>query len=82
MRLVGYSRVSSLGQALAGVSVPEQERAMREWCASMAHELVAVLADNGITGRLPAEVRPALVDNLKLILEVEHPPRTRTCPTC
>jgi DNA invertase Pin-like site-specific DNA recombinase len=60
LRLVGYARVSSAGQALHGVSVPEQERAVREWCAVNGHDLVAIHVDNGISGKLSAEDRPAL----------------------
>jgi DNA invertase Pin-like site-specific DNA recombinase len=47
LRLAGYCRVSTNGQALQAVSVPEQERDMRAWCEAQGHVLVAVCAEEG-----------------------------------
>jgi DNA invertase Pin-like site-specific DNA recombinase len=47
LRLVGYARVSTQGQALQHASVPEQEADMRAWCEAQGHSLVAVCAEEG-----------------------------------
>ena len=57
-RMVGYIRVSTEEQATGGVSLDFQRRAIENHALLRGHELVAVHADEGITGRHTE--RPAL----------------------
>jgi len=50
VKLVGYIRVSSTGQVEDGQGLDIQEQAIRSWCRSHRHRLVAVHQDAGISG--------------------------------
>jgi site-specific DNA recombinase len=58
-RVVGYIRVSSTDQAEHGVSLADQEHRIRAYCVAHGLELVAVAADEGISGKATAN-RPGL----------------------
>jgi DNA invertase Pin-like site-specific DNA recombinase len=54
-RVVGYARVSTQEQAAGGVSLDQQEAAIRAYCAMRGLELVAVVIDAGVSaGKLLA----------------------------
>ena len=59
-RLVGYVRVSTTEQRDEGVSLRAQRERLRAYCAALGFELVAVHADEGVSGALPPHRRPAL----------------------
>jgi DNA invertase Pin-like site-specific DNA recombinase len=68
LRLVGYARVSTQGQGLQAVSVPEQERDMRAWCEAHGHVLVAVCAEEGgVSGAEGLDGRFAFVEALDMV---------------
>jgi site-specific DNA recombinase len=50
MRVVGYIRVSTDGQAEHGLGLEIQERAIRKWARAEGHRLVGVLSDKGSPG--------------------------------
>lgn len=56
---VGYVRVSTQGQAQDGVSLDAQAERIRAWCAANGYTLVALHADEGISGGR-AHNRPGL----------------------
>ena len=64
MRLVAYVRVSTNGQAIQGDSPAMQDEACRAWASANGHEVVAVLADNGLSGKLDVKDRPGLASAL------------------
>jgi DNA invertase Pin-like site-specific DNA recombinase len=68
LRLVAYARVSTNGQAIKGESPAAQEEAIRSWAAEHGHEIVAAMADNGVSGKVDADDRPGLAAAL---IEVE-----------
>lgn len=59
-RLVSYIRTSTNGGA-NGDSPAAQEDACRAWATANGHEVVAVLADRGVSGKLPPEERDGLL---------------------
>ncbi|GJE03586.1 recombinase family protein [Methylobacterium isbiliense] len=55
-RAVGYVRVSTEEQAAHGYGLPAQERAIRAFAESQGYDLVALIADPGVSGATrPAE---------------------------
>jgi DNA invertase Pin-like site-specific DNA recombinase len=56
---IGYVRVSTTGQAVEGVSLDAQREKVKAYCELHGLELVAVHADEGISGRR-ADNRPGL----------------------
>lgn len=50
MKVAAYCRVSGEEQARSGFSIPDQEDALRQWCADQGHELVEVVRDEGHSG--------------------------------
>lgn len=60
MRAVGYVRVSTEGQAVEGVSLDMQRAKLAAWAELHDAELLAVYADDGISGSRAD--RPGLVD--------------------
>jgi DNA invertase Pin-like site-specific DNA recombinase len=64
MLVIGYTRVSSQGQADHGVSLAGQDERIRQWCELHGHELVKVYTDAGLSGGR-ADNRPGLCDALK-----------------
>ncbi len=67
MRLVGYIRVSTPGQVEDGLGLDVQREAIRSWADRQEHELVEVIADEGVSGTLHAAERPGLGRALDLI---------------
>jgi DNA invertase Pin-like site-specific DNA recombinase len=58
-RAIGYVRVSTAEQARDGVSLDAQRARITAWCAASGYELVALRADEGLSGKSAAN-RPAL----------------------
>ena len=50
LKLLGYVRVSTRGQAEEGMSLGVQEDRIRAWCDQQGHELVDVIRDGGRSG--------------------------------
>jgi site-specific DNA recombinase len=59
MRVFGYCRVSTSGQAIDGVSLDAQRAKIAAWCSVNDAELVDVFVDAGLSGG-KAHNRPAL----------------------
>ena len=59
MQAIGYVRVSTDAQAADGVSLAAQRARIRAWAASRGCKLVAIHADEGISGKR-ADNRPGL----------------------
>lgn len=64
MNVVGYVRVSTGRQVERGLSLPDQERALREWARTHGHRLVAVHSDPGLPGATPIDARDGLPEAL------------------
>ena len=64
MNVVGYVRVSTGRQVERGLSLPDQERTLREWAKANGHRLVAVYADPGLSGATPLDARTGLPEAL------------------
>lgn len=60
MRLVGYVRVSTNGQAERGFGLDVQEAQIAEWAAANGHEVARICRDEGISGTTDAVDRPGL----------------------
>jgi DNA invertase Pin-like site-specific DNA recombinase len=67
MRVVGYVRVSTAGQAEEGLGLEVQERAIRKWAKQNQHRLVAIERDEGISGANGIENRLGLHRALTLL---------------
>jgi DNA invertase Pin-like site-specific DNA recombinase len=67
VRVVGYVRVSTSTQAEDGYGLAIQKAAVREWCKTNGHRLVAILCDEGISGAKELEDRPGLADALGML---------------
>jgi hypothetical protein len=52
VRVVGYVRVSTDRQAEDGQGLPVQEKAVRAWCRTHGHRLVAIYRDDAFCGRM------------------------------
>lgn len=65
MRVVGYIRVSTSEQANEGVSLAAQEAKLRAYCTALDLELVAVVADAGVSAKSLA--REGLSEALALL---------------
>lgn len=59
MKAYGYCRVSSVGQAVEGVSLDAQRARIEAWCLANGAELADVFVDAGISGGR-ADNRPGL----------------------
>jgi len=59
MNAVGYTRVSTDGQATDGVSLDAQQARIRAWCEANGYVLIGVQVDAGLSG-CRADNRPAL----------------------
>lgn len=68
MNLVGYARVSTETQ-VDGFGLDVQEEALARWAEDNGHSLVAILRDEGLSGTLDAQERPALASALEAIKE-------------
>jgi DNA invertase Pin-like site-specific DNA recombinase len=67
MKVVGYARVSTKGQAEDGLGLPVQVAGIEKWAKAHGHELVAVVTDEGISGTRDAWERPGLTEVLGLL---------------
>ena len=56
---IGYVRVSTVDQAMGGVSLDAQRERIRAWCAANEYEWVGVYTDAGVSGKR-ADNRPGL----------------------
>ncbi|MFN9289509.1 MAG: recombinase family protein, partial [Planctomyces sp.] len=59
MRVFGYCRVSTSGQAIDGVSLDAQRAKILAWCVAKDAELVEVFVDGGLSV-CKSHTRPAL----------------------
>lgn len=50
MRVVGYVRVSTVGQVEDGAGLEIQERLIRQWARGQGYRLLAVYRDEGVSG--------------------------------
>lgn len=64
MKLIGYVRVSTIGQAKDGLGLPTQERMIRAWAKTSKHRLVKMIRENGKSGTLDETERPGLLEAL------------------
>ena len=65
MKLVGYIRVSTQGQADDGLGLEIQEKAIRRWAREHHHRLVAIYRDEGVSGA--SDEREGLTEALAAI---------------
>jgi site-specific DNA recombinase len=66
MKAYGYVRVSSVGQAVDGVSLDAQKGKIEAWCKANDAELADVFVDAGLSGGR-ADNRPGLQDALNAV---------------
>lgn len=71
MRLLGYVRVSTQDQARGGVSVRQQPERLQTYCTLHGHQLVGVLADDGVSAGKPLGSRPAGAELLQRLRDRE-----------
>jgi DNA invertase Pin-like site-specific DNA recombinase len=71
MRVIGYVRVSTMGQATDGYGLAEQERAIRAWCKDNGHKLLRIERDEGKSGTLDVHERPGLAEVMRAIETAE-----------
>lgn len=67
MKVIGYARVSSIGQAKDGLGIPTQQRLLRSWAKANGHRLVRIVDENGKSGTLPETDRPGLLEALTAV---------------
>ncbi len=66
-KLVGYARVSTEEQAVAGVSLDAQESRLRAYVTAHGGELVALERDEGVSGKIAPERRSGLASALSRV---------------
>lgn len=66
MNAIGYIRVSTVGQAVEGVSLEAQRDKITAWCAANDAELAGVFVDAGISGKR-SDNRPQLQAALEAV---------------
>jgi len=64
MNLIGYARVSTEEQARGGVSLGDQRSRLGHYAAGMGHELLDIVSDEGLSGRISPDKRPGLASAL------------------
>lgn len=69
MKVIGYIRVSTTGQAEDGFGLAVQEQAIRSWAKAEGHRLVSVTRDEAVSGTVEADDRPGLVEALQAVAE-------------
>jgi len=74
VRAIVYTRVSTEEQAQSGLGLEAQEAKCRQACESRGWEVVELLADRGVSGKIPPRKRPALGQALEALC---GPKRTR-----
>lgn len=67
MKLIGYARVSTIGQVKDGLGLPTQERLLRAWAKREGHKIVRIISENGKSGTLPDTERPGLLETLNAL---------------
>lgn len=67
MKVVGYVRVSTNGQAENGLGLDVQREQIQRWAKAHGHKLVKVISDEGVSGTKNAWERPGLTDILALL---------------
>src|SRR5665213_1740678 len=67
MKLGGYVRVSTDGQAEKGLGLQIQTNAIKRWTIDHGHKLHGVFADEGASGTLGFVDRPALAEALEAV---------------
>lgn len=50
-KVIGYTRVSTKGQADEGASLEAQAEKIKQYCALYGHELIAIYTDAGVSGK-------------------------------
>lgn len=65
MKLIGYVRVSSIGQARDGYGLPAQEHDLRTWCEREGHQLVTIVSEPAKSGGEGLEGRKGLAEALR-----------------
>ena len=65
--VIGYLRVSTTEQGLSGLGLDAQRSAIEIECARQGWDLVATIADVGVSGSKPPAKRPGLSDALNRI---------------
>jgi DNA invertase Pin-like site-specific DNA recombinase len=71
MKLIGYVRVSSEGQAFDGNGLEIQHKAIRTWAKANGHTLIRIEEDAGISGEKDAAERPGLAAALQAVRDKE-----------
>lgn len=67
MNLIGYLRVSTEQQAESGLGLEAQKQACAEYAKKMGMELSLVFVDAGVSGTLPFDKRPGLLNALNAL---------------
>lgn len=65
--MIGYVRVSTVGQAKDGLGIPTQQRLLRDWAKREGHRLVRIVTENGKSGTLLDTERPGLLEALTAV---------------
>ena len=69
MKVIAYVRVSTGKQAEEGLGLELQELAIRSWARAHHHKIIAVVADEGISGAKELDDRPGLAEALAMVRE-------------
>lgn len=69
MKIIGYCRVSTAGQAESGLSIEAQETKLRAYCELYNHELVLIIHDAGFSAK--SLNRPGLSRALSMLASGE-----------
>lgn len=64
MKVIGYIRVSTGRQAIEGISLDAQRDAIKQWAKLHGHELLAIEADEGVSGKR-ADNRPGFAKAMR-----------------
>ncbi|MGO9963010.1 MAG: recombinase family protein [Acidimicrobiales bacterium] len=67
MKVIAYVRVSTSQQAEEGLGLEVQEQAIRSWARAHRHKIVAVVADQGVSGTKELDDRPGLAEALAMV---------------
>jgi DNA invertase Pin-like site-specific DNA recombinase len=71
VRLIGYKRVSGIGQVADGFGLAIQDQALRSWAKANGHRLIRIEEDEGVSGAKDAVDRPGLSAALLAVQERE-----------
>ena len=58
MKILGYARVSTNGQAENGTSLQAQRAAIEHWCQHYGYTLIEVVEEPGVSGANELDDRP------------------------